>query len=74
MIAIPLLNNIKPSGSVGITKIAGGKYAISRFLLKSDEFTEAWHWMSSVWLVNSGYEWITGRHLRDAMEKRQLMA
>jgi AraC family transcriptional regulator len=57
MVAIPLLGNIKPSGSVGITEFTGGKYAISRFLLQSDEFTEAWHWMSSVWLMNSGYEW-----------------
>ena len=57
MVAIPLLENIKPSGSVGITKFTGGKYAISRFVLKSDEFAEAWRWMSSIWLVNSGYEW-----------------
>jgi AraC family transcriptional regulator len=57
MVAIPLLDNIKPSGSIGIAEFTGGKYAVSRFLLKSDEFTEAWHWMSSVWLMNSGYEW-----------------
>jgi AraC family transcriptional regulator len=57
MVAIPLLNSVKPSGSVGVTEIAGGKYALCRFWLKSDEFTEAWHWMSSVWLTNSGYEW-----------------
>ncbi len=65
MVAIPLLDNIKSSGSVGITKFTGGKYAISRFLLKSDEFAEAWHWMSSAWLMNSGYEWDN----REAFEK-----
>ena len=57
MVAIPLLDNVKPYGSVGITEISGGKYAICRFLLKSDEFTEAWDWMFSVRLTNSGYEW-----------------
>ena len=57
MVAIPLLKAEKPSGSVGITKMSGGKYAICRFFLKNGEFGDAWHWMSSAWLPDSGYEW-----------------
>lgn len=65
MVAIPLLDNMKPSGSVGIAEFTGGKYATSRFRLKSDEFSQAWHWMSSIWLMNSGYEWDS----REAFER-----
>lgn len=57
MAAIPIGKDVKPSGSVGVTEISGGRYGICRFLLKDDEFTEAWDWMSSVWLPGSGYEW-----------------
>jgi len=57
MVAIPVIDPVNPSGSVGITNITGGKYGVCHFLLKKDEFAEAWDWMFSVWLVNSGYEW-----------------
>lgn len=56
MVAIPLKNTVSPSGAVGVTIISGGKYGVCRFLLKKDEFTEAWDWMFSVWLIHSGYE------------------
>ena len=49
--------SVNPSGSVGITKISGGKCGVCRFLLKRDEFGDAWDWMFSQWLMNSGYEW-----------------
>lgn len=65
MVAIPVLDIAKSSGLVGITKISGGKYGVCRFLLKRDEFMEAWDWMFSVWLINSGYEWDN----REAFEK-----
>ena len=57
MVAIPIMVSVNPSGSVGITKISGGKCGVCRFLLKRDEFAGAWSWMFSQWLVNSGYEW-----------------
>ncbi|MCP4161424.1 MAG: AraC family transcriptional regulator [Deltaproteobacteria bacterium] len=57
MVAIPVGNDVKPEGQIGITKINGGRYGVCRFLLKEDEFKEAWNWMSNVWLINSGYEW-----------------
>ncbi len=57
MVAIPIMDSVNPSGPVGITKISGGKCGVCRFLLKRDEFADAWDWMFSQWLVNSGYEW-----------------
>lgn len=57
MVAIPIMDTVKPSGPVGTTKISGGKCGVCRFLLKRHEFADAWSWMLSDWLVNSGYEW-----------------
>jgi len=36
--------------------IASGKYAISRFKVSADEFTEAWSWVYGTWLPQSGYQ------------------
>ena len=57
MVGIPIMDFVNSSGPVGITKICGGKFGVCRFLLKRDEFADAWDWMFSQWLVNSGYEW-----------------
>ena len=65
MVAIPVEDTVYPSGSVGVTKISGGKYGVCRFFLKENEFMEAWDWMFSVWLNNSGYE----RDNREAFER-----
>jgi AraC family transcriptional regulator len=65
MLAIPVEDTVYPSGSVGVTKISGGKYGVCRFFLKENEFMEAWDWMFSVWLNNSGYE----RDNREAFER-----
>ncbi len=65
MVAIPVEENVYQSGSVGVTKVSGGKYGVCRFLLKKNEFTEAWDWMFSEWLNNSGYE----RDNREAFER-----
>ncbi len=56
MVAIPVNSTVKPSGPIGIIKVSGGKYGTCRFLLKKNEFGEAWDWMFSAWLINSGYE------------------
>lgn len=57
MVAIPVMDSVSPSGPVGTTTISGGKWGVCRFLLKRDEFADAWRWMLSQWLVDSGYEW-----------------
>ncbi|MBN2546495.1 MAG: GyrI-like domain-containing protein [Spirochaetes bacterium] len=36
--------------------IPKGKYAVARFELKGNEFTEAWNWLYAKWLPQSGYE------------------
>jgi len=56
MVAIPVENATRRTDSIGVTRFAGGKYGVCRFLLKNSEFMEAWDWMFSVWLNNSGYE------------------
>jgi AraC family transcriptional regulator len=65
MVAIPVENSVCPSGSIGVTKISGGKYGVCRFFLKKNEFMKAWDWMFSAWLSNSGYE----RDDREAFER-----
>lgn len=56
MAAISVEDHTTPSGSVGVTNLSGGKYGVCRFLLNKDNFAEAWGWMMSNWLNNSGYE------------------
>ena len=65
MVAIPVEDSVCSSGPVGVTEISGGKYGVCRFLLKKDEFMEAWDWMFSAWLSCSGYE----RDNREVFEK-----
>jgi AraC family transcriptional regulator len=65
MVAIPVEDDVKPSGSIGVTKIAGGKYGVCRFRLKKDEFGDAWEWLFSTWLTQSGY----ARDSREAFER-----
>ena len=48
MVAIPIPDDVKPTGPVGVTNISGGRYGTCRFLLNEDEFGDAWGWMSSV--------------------------
>jgi AraC family transcriptional regulator len=43
-------------GDVGMMKMAGGKYAVGRFELQSDQYPEAWNYMVAEWLPESGYQ------------------
>lgn len=42
-------------GEFGSMDIAGGKYAIGRFSLKTSDYQAAWNYMISKWLPESGY-------------------
>jgi len=42
-------------GEFGCMEIAGGKYAVGRFSLETDEYQSAWSYMLSKWLPESGY-------------------
>lgn len=56
MTAIPVKAPIEPSGTIGIKSLLGGKYGVSRFLLKNDDYQPAWDWMLTEWLPCSGYK------------------
>lgn len=42
-------------GEFSCMELAGGKYAVGRFLLETDEYQGAWDYMISKWLPESGY-------------------
>lgn len=48
--------NTRVEGEIGAMTIAGGKYAIARFKLQSDQYQSAWNHMFGVWLPQSGYQ------------------
>lgn len=43
-------------GIVGKMDVPGGKYAIARFALRSDQYQQAWDYLFYNWLMNSGYQ------------------
>ncbi len=42
-------------GEFGCMELAGGRYAVGKFLLGPDEYQGAWNYMISRWLPDSGY-------------------
>ena len=42
-------------GEFGCMELAGGKYAVGRFMLDTDEYQGAWDYMITKWLPESGY-------------------
>lgn len=47
---------VEAEGEIGSRIIAEGKYAVGRFLLKDDQYQEAWDAMYGHWLPGSGYQ------------------
>ncbi|MBN1837659.1 MAG: AraC family transcriptional regulator [Spirochaetales bacterium] len=43
-------------GAVGRMTIPGGRYALARFALTSEQYGEAWQWVFAEWLPGSGYQ------------------
>ena len=54
-ISISIPETTEVSGGIGKMTIAGGKYAIGRFEIKTDEYSDAWNKMMGEWLPDSGY-------------------
>lgn len=48
-------NDLVSEGEFGCMEIAGGKYAVGRFFLETDEYQSAWNYMMLKWLPESGY-------------------
>ncbi len=42
-------------GEFGCMELAGGRYAVGKFLIGADEYQGAWNYMISRWLPDSGY-------------------
>ena len=57
MACIPVTGDVQASGEVGVTRIAGGRYAVCRLCLDSAGFAHAWEWVTAIWLPQSGYTW-----------------
>jgi AraC family transcriptional regulator len=55
-VCITVPADTKVGGEVGKMQIDGGKYVIARFVVKSNEFQEAWEWVYGHWFPSSGYQ------------------
>ena len=55
-VAITVPPDTEVDGEVGKMTLAGGKYAIARFEISSNEFSEAWDAVYGGWLPESGYQ------------------
>lgn len=54
-VCMSIKNDVTSQGEFGCMELAGGKYAVGRFLLGTDEYQSAWNYMISSWLPDSGY-------------------
>lgn len=54
-VGISVKEVIHSNDEFGCMELAGGKYAVGRFLLQEDEYQGAWNYMMSKWLPESGY-------------------
>jgi len=46
----------KADGDIGVSNIAGGKYAVAQFEIDINEYEQAWQLIYSEWLPNSGFQ------------------
>ncbi len=54
-VCMSIQNDFSSQGEFGCMELAGGKYAVGRFLLETNEYQNAWDYMVSKWLPESGY-------------------
>lgn len=54
-VCMSVLKEVKSHGEFGGMMLEGGKYAVGRFILKSDAYQLAWNYMLSKWLPESGF-------------------
>lgn len=53
--SIVVYKDVKTEGEIGKMKVPGGKYAVGRFEIGTEEFEKAWNSMCS-WFIDSGYQ------------------
>ncbi len=54
-VCLSVRDDVKNQGEFGCMEIAGGRYAVGRFLLGTAEYQGAWNYMLAGWLPDSGY-------------------
>lgn len=54
-ICISVNQEVKSHGEFGCMELAGGRYAVGRFILGPSQYQGAWNYMISNWLPDSGY-------------------
>lgn len=54
-VCISVPEDTKVEGEVGKMEIKGGKYAVGRFKVSSQQFEQAWGWLMGTWLPQSSY-------------------
>lgn len=54
--SITVPKDTEPGGEIGRMTIAGGKFAVARYEIDSDEFEQAWGIVCGDWLPDSGYQ------------------
>jgi len=54
-VCITVPDETPATGEINITDIPAGKYAVAKFEIKVEEFSEAWTSVYRDWLPNSGY-------------------
>lgn len=54
-VCMSIKNDVSNQGEFGCMELAGGRYAVGKFLLRTDEYQGAWNYMISRWLPDSGY-------------------
>ncbi|HEX2956034.1 MAG TPA: AraC family transcriptional regulator [Chitinispirillaceae bacterium] len=55
-VCIGIDKGIATTGEVGKMQLPGGKYAVCRFTLRSQDYPAAWGWMFGTWLPLSGFQ------------------
>ena len=55
-VCISVKAGTKADGDIGVSTIAGGKYAVAQFEINADEYEQAWQLIYSEWLPNSGFQ------------------
>ncbi len=55
-ICVPIADDVSVSGEIGEMTINEGTYAVGRFELGTSEYSDAWAYMYSEWLPQSGYQ------------------
>jgi AraC family transcriptional regulator len=55
-VCITVAPDTKVNGEVGKMELEAAKYMIARFVVRADQFHDAWDWIYGKWLPESGYQ------------------